>query len=218
MMYNSNKILFFTLLFCLSVSGVFAQNEWKLRSNNDGIKIYTSPVLNSKVKALKVECNFRATLSQLVNVLMDVKTCTEWVYHTKSITLLKQVSPSELYYYSEVSLPWPAENRDFVAHLTVTQDAQTHVVTVDGPAVPGMVPVKEGIVRILQSKGKWVISPVAKDEVKVEYTLQVDPAGAIPAWLVNLVSSEGPAQSFKALRQQLKKPAYKNTTLAYIKD
>ena len=213
-----NKILLFTALLCLSITGVFAQNEWKLKTDKEGIKIYTSPVLNSKVKALKVECNFQATLSQLVNVLMDVKTCTEWVYHTKSITLLKQVSPSELYYYSEVSLPWPAENRDFVAHLTVSQDAETHAVTVDGPAVPGMVPLKDGIVRIQQSKGKWVITPIGKDEVKVEYTLQVDPAGAIPAWLVNLVSSEGPMQSFKALRQQLKKPVYKNTALAYIKN
>jgi hypothetical protein len=212
-----NKILIFTALLCLNITGVFAQNEWKLKTDNEGIKIYTSPVLNSKVKALKVECNFQATLSQLVNVLMDVKTCTEWVYHTKSIILLKQVSPTELYYYSEVDLPWPAENRDFVAHLTVTQDPQTHVVTIDGPAVPGMVPLKDGIVRIQQSKGKWVITPTDKDEVKVEYTLQVDPAGAIPAWLVNLVSSEGPMQSFKALKQQLKKPVYKNT-LAYIKN
>lgn len=212
-----NKILLFTSLLCLSATVVFAQNEWKLKTDNEGIKVYTSPVLNSKVKALKVECNFQATLSQLVNVLMDVKTCTEWVYHTKSITLLKQVSPTDLYYYSEVSLPWPAENRDFVAHLTVTQDPQTHVVTIDGPAVPGMVPLKDGIVRIQQSKGKWVITPVDKEEVKVEYTLQVDPAGAIPSWLVNMVSSEGPMQSFKALKQQLKKPVYKNT-LAHIKN
>ncbi|MBD1394810.1 START domain-containing protein [Mucilaginibacter glaciei] len=204
------------LLLVFSIAG--AQTTWTLKNDHDGIKVYSSPVENSKVKALRVECNFQANLSQIVAVLLDVKTCTEWVYHTKSCTLLKQVSPSEVYYYSEVSLPWPVENRDFVAHLTVTQDPATKVVIVDGPAVPGMVSPKTGIVRIANSKGKWLITPVEKNEVKVEYTLNVDPAGNLPAWAVNLLSSEGPLQSFKALRSQLKKPEYRNANLSFIKN
>jgi hypothetical protein len=211
------KIPFFILFFFITCV-VFAQNQWKLKSETDGIKVYTSPVLDSKVKAIRVECNYQATLSQLVTVLLDVKGCTEWVYHTKSCVLLKQVSPSELYYYSEVSLPWPAQNRDFVAHLIVTQDEDSKIVTMDGPAVNGLVPVKDGIVRVAQSKGKWIITPIGKDEIHVEYTLQTDPGGNIPAWLVNLVSSEGPVQSFKSLKQQLKKPELKNATLAFIKN
>jgi len=210
------KILFFIPF--LFTTALFAQNQWTLKSETDGIKVYTSPVSDSKVKAIRVECNYQATLSQLVTVLLDVKGCTEWVYHTKSCVLLKQVSPSELYYYSEVSLPWPAQNRDFVAHLIVTQDADSKIVTMDGPAVNGLVPVKDGIVRVAKSKGKWTITPIGKDEIHVEYTLQTDPGGNIPAWLVNLVSSEGPVQSFKSLKQQLKKPELKNATLAFIRN
>jgi hypothetical protein len=212
------KILALLLLLSISTVNVFAQPNWTLKSDHDGIKVFTSPVPDSKVKALRVECNFQANLSQMVTVLLDVKTCTEWVYHTKSCTVLKQVSPAELYYYSEVSLPWPVKNRDFVAHLTASQNAVTKVVTVDGPAVAGMVPVKEGIVRIANSKGKWIITPLKDNEIKVEYTLSVDPAGSIPAWVVNLVSSEGPIQSFKALKLQLKKPEYKNASLPFIKN
>jgi hypothetical protein len=212
------KIRFSILILILTATTAFADNDWKLKSDKNGIKIYTSPVENSKVKALKVECTFQSTLSQMVSVLFDVKGCTEWVYHTKSISLLKQVAPNNLYYYSEISLPWPASNRDFVAHLTATQDDVTKVVTVNGPAVPGMVAEKDGVVRIKQSKGKWILTPIGKDEVKVEYTLTVDPAGSIPAWLVNLVSSEGPTQSFKALKEQLKKPEHKNARLSYIKN
>jgi hypothetical protein len=210
------KILTFLLLLGISTSKCFAQINWTLKDDRDGIKVFTSPVQNSKVKALRVECNFQANLSQIVSVLLDVKNCTEWVYHTVSCTLLKQVSPSELYYYSEVNLPWPAQNRDFVAHLTVSQNAATKVVTIDGPAVNGMMPTKEGVVRIFNSKGKWTITPLENRGIKVEYTLSVDPAGNIPAWMVNLVSSEAPIQSFKALRLQLKKSEYKNTSLSFI--
>src|SRR6202012_1875709 len=104
--------------------------------------------------------NLNATPSQVVALVMDVNTAPDWVYHVKSAKLVKQVSVSELYYYSEVSLPWPATNRDFVAHLTVSQDPATRIVTADGPAVPGFVPVKKGIVRVNESVGKWVIPPI----------------------------------------------------------
>ena len=212
------KYLSLLLFLFVTATATYAQTYWKLKANSDGIKVYSSEVAGSKFKALRVECNFQATLAQIVTVLLDVKTCTEWVYHTKSITLLKQPSPSEIYYYSEVSLPWPTSNRDFVAHLIVSQDEETKVVTVDGPAVNGLVPLKDGIVRVTNSKGKWVITPLGKDEIKVEYTLHVDPAGSLPAWLVNMVASEGPTQSFKKLKLQLKKPEYKNASLSFVKN
>lgn len=196
----------------------FAQTDWKLKNEKDGIKVYVGAVPDSKFKAIKVECELNTTLSQLVKVLLDIKTCPEWVDHTKLCTLVKQVSPSELYYYSEINIPWPAQNRDFVAHLTVRQNANTKVVTVDGPAVDGFVPEKDGVVRVHSSKGLWILTPLRKDVVKLVYTLQTDPGGAIPAWLVNLLVASGPMKSFQALKVQLKKPAYQHTQLDFIKD
>ncbi|MGN6396172.1 MAG: START domain-containing protein [Mucilaginibacter sp.] len=195
-----------------------AQTDWKLKNEKDGIKVYVGAVPDSKFKAIRVDCELNTTLSQLVKVLLDIKTCPEWVDHTKSCTLLKQVSPSELYYYSEINIPWPAQNRDFVAHLTVRQNPNTKVVTMDGPAVDGFVPEKEGIVRVHSSKGLWILTPVRKDVVRVVYTLQTDPGGDIPAWLVNLLAASGPMKSFQALKLQLKKPAYQHVQLDFIKD
>jgi hypothetical protein len=157
-------------------------------------------------------------LPQLTAVLMDIKAAPEWVYATKSCVLLKQVSPADVYYYSEVKLPWPVQNRDFVAHLTVSQNPDTKVVTIDGPVINGMVPPKDGIVRVDHSKGKWTLIPISKNEVKIEYILQTDPGGAIPAWIVNLFASEGPMQSFKKLKLQLQKPAYKNVSVPYVRN
>lgn len=197
-------------LFSLIVSSASAQTDWTLKTEKDGIRVYVAPVADSKVKAVKVKCDFEATPATLVAVLMDVKNCTEWVYHTKSCSLVKQNSPWDVVYYSEVSLPWPVENRDFVAHLVATQDPKTHVVVVDGPAVPGIISEKKGNVRITHSKGRWVITPLTSHSVSVEYTIQVDPAGNVPAWLVNMFAADGPIQSFKGLRMQLLKPEYQN--------
>ena len=210
--------LIFAGIILLQTTIVFAQTDWKLKNEKDGIKVYVGTVPDSKFKAIKVDCELNTSLSQLVKVLLDIRTCPEWVDHTKSCTLLKQVSSSELYYYSEIDIPWPAQNRDFVAHLTVHQNPVTKVVTVDGPAVPGFVQTKSGIVRVHSSKGSWIITPLKKDIVRVEYTLQVDPGGDIPAWLVNLLATQGPMKSFEGLIAQLKKPAYQNASLPFITD
>jgi hypothetical protein len=206
------------LFFLLKITGVSAQTNWELKNEKSGIKVYTSAVTDSKFKAIKVDCELKASLSQIFNLLLDIKNGPEWLYHTKSCTLIKQVSPDELYYYSEINIPWPVQNRDFVAHLKVRQNPDTKVVTVDGPAVPGFVPLKNGIVRVRSSKGLWVITPLTNGRIRVVYTLQLDPGGNLPAWLVNLFAAEGPLKSFEGLLLQLKKPAYQNAELGFIKD
>jgi hypothetical protein len=210
------RILLTSLVLLFSGTISFGQSDWKLSTEKNGIKVFTSNVPDSKIKAIKVECEVDATESQLVALLMDVNSSAQWIYHTKSSTLIKQVSASELYYYSEINLPWPAANRDFVAHLTVNQNPVTKVVTIEGPAVNGMVPVKKGVVRVTDSQGLWTISPCGYNRVKINYTLHTDPAGNLPAWVVNMFATEGPMQVFENLRVEVKKPVYRIASLSFI--
>lgn len=204
-----NIIFFFALILPAT-----AQSDWKFTTEKDGIKVYSKTVPESKVKALKVECIINASAAQLVALLLDVKAAERWVSHTKSCSLIRKVSDAELYYYSEVNLPWPLENRDFVAHVQVSQHPVTKVVTVNAPAIPGVISPKKGIVRVSQSKGLWYITPLDKERVKVSYSLQVDPGGIIPAWAVNSLAAQGPLESFQNMRKEL--PKYKNVSLPFI--
>jgi hypothetical protein len=208
---------FQVLLFLICCSGfVSAQSQWKLVAEEDGIHVYSKSVTTSKVKAVKVECRLEVSASQLVALLMDLPVATEWVSHTKSCSLVKRISPSELYYYSEVELPWPLENRDFVAHVQVTQDLATKVVTMDAPAVPGWIEEKKGTVRIKESTGHWTITPMGKNSVQVQYILQVDPGGIIPAWTVNMLAAQGPMESFQNMKRQIHSSRYKGVSLPFI--
>jgi hypothetical protein len=215
---NRQVFLFFTILLPGFYYQGFSQKNWELKSQKQDIAIFTRTFPDSRFKAVKVECTLAATLSQFVAVIMDVNTGDQWVYSTKSVALLKQVSPSELYYYSEVNVPWPASNRDFIAHLKVVQDPNTRVVTIYGPTVPDYIPVKKDIVRVTQSEGKWIITPLSKKLIKVEYTLRLDPGGNIPAWLINMFVTKGPFESFKNLKTHLQKPVYQNARLPFIVD
>jgi len=209
------KKLLIILFIAFKLVPALAQSDWQLKTKKEGIKIYTRDIPGSKVKALKVESQFDATPAQLTALIMDVNDATNWVYHVKSSSLIKRVSSSELYYYSEVSLPWPLADRDFVAHLTVSQNPETKAVTIDGPAVAGLVAEKAGIVRVSDSKGKWVITPIANGQVNVEYCIHVDPGGTLPAWLINMFATEGPIKIFKNIKVELLKPVYKNSEMAF---
>ncbi len=211
------KLFFLFAILCTQAIGQ-KEGDWKLKMDKEGIVVYSKSTAGSRFKAIKVECTFATTLSQLVKVLLDIKTTQEWLYSTKSCVLLKQVSPLELYYYSEVNIPWPLSNRDFVAHLKVVQDPHTKIVTMHGPAIEGYVPVKPTIVRVTHSESNWVITPIAKNLCRVEYILQVDPGGSIPVWLINLFAAKGPYETFKKLEIYLKKHAYNKGHSTFIVD
>jgi hypothetical protein len=208
----------YTLLLATLLVFPQPQQGWVLKNKTDNILIYTRDEPGSRFDAIRVTCELTATLSQFVSVIMDVNAGAEWVYSTKSSVLLKQVSPSELFYYSEVNLPWPITNRDFIAHLTVSQDPISHVVTIKGPTVNHYLPEKKNIVRVAHSEGLWVITPLPGHKVSVEYTLITDPGGSLPAWMVNLFATKGPLESFKKLAIQLRKPVYASAHLPFIQE
>ncbi len=204
------------VLLLLGTQLCWAQKDWTLKSNKSGLDIYTKTVTASGLKGIKVKGSLPATLSQMVALIMDVDASAEWVYATKSSKLLKKISDKELYYYSEVELPWPLSNRYFIAHLTVSQNEKTKVVTIIGPTIPDYLPTTEGVVRVSHSYGKWVLSSLNKNNTHIEYTLEVDPGGNIPVWLVNLFSTSGPTHSFKKMATRVQLPKYVNAKLNYI--
>jgi hypothetical protein len=212
------KSILFLCVLLPAFSFCAAQDGWELKSNKDNIKCYSKPIPNSKINAVRLETVFTATLSQFVAVLLDVESFDKWIYKSMSTRLLKRVSPSEMFYYSEVDFPWPTANRDYVSQMKISQDPASKVVYINAKNVPGWVPVKSGIVRIEQSVGEWTVTPIANNQIKIEYILKVNPGGELPGWLINSFSLGGPVETFKNLREWIKKPTYVSAHLPFIID
>lgn len=212
------KNILFTIVLSLSLLNGISQENWKPTGEKDGIKTYSQKRSDTKINAVKLEAVFPTTLSHLSAVITDVSAYDTWIFNSRSTRLLKQVSPSELYYYSEVIFPWPAVNRDFVSHVVINQNPVTKEVSIKAKNVSGWEPKKNKLVRIDYSEGSWQLIPLSNKEVQVIYTLQVDPGGDLPAWIINSFSSKGLVQTFKNLRMQLGKnvPAVKK--LPFIVD
>lgn len=95
----------FLILFCMvcvKIAAAQTDDSWTLKQDNDGIKIYTRKVPDSKIDALKVETVFEATASAVAAAVMDINGSKRWLYHTETAYIVKQISPSEIYYYTMI--------------------------------------------------------------------------------------------------------------------
>jgi len=192
--------IFFSFVFLSGIS-----QNWKLDKNKDGIKVYLAENPKSKFKSIKVECTLVGTYDRLIAILTDIDHLKDWVYNTKMSYLIKKLSPYDLYYYTETSIPWPMENRDAVVHLRILRDSLQRFMKVTSENENRFVPEKEGKVRVVRSLINWYVTMPTAKTISIVYTFEADPGGSLPAWLVNSFADKGPYESFKKLAELLKK-------------
>jgi hypothetical protein len=197
---------------------VKGQTQWTLKTDEDGIQLYTKSVPGSSYKSLKTVCTLQTSLTSVAAVLLDVQQTKEWVYGTSTSSMLKQESPSAVYFYAEMGMPWPVTNRDFIVKISILQDPVSKVITVLAENYPDYLPEKKALVRIRNSSGKWLIEPLPNGRVRVEYQLYVDPGGVVPASLVNMFLGKGPLESFKSLKKRVAMKQYANARLSFIEN
>jgi hypothetical protein len=201
-----------------AVSEVFGQQVWMLQKDESGVQVYTKSTQGSDFKTVKTVCTLQTTLTRMAAILLDVMRTPEWVYGTQSCKMLKQESPSSVFYYAEMGMPWPVKNRDFIIRISVVQDPLTKIVTVKAENKPDYIPEKKGNIRILISSGNWTITPLTKGQLRVQYELHVDPGGQLPASIVNMFMYDGPYETFKKLPSRVSMNEYENQRFSFIRD
>jgi len=212
------RSLFLSVLFFQLTAAHAQQPDWTLKKDEKGIRVYSRNSGNSKYNELRVEMTLQNNLSALAALVLDIGNYPNWSFNTKQTSVLKTVSPAELYFYSEIHSPWPASNRDLALHLTVTQDPATRLMTIHAEELPDYIPGKEGLVRVPVSDEIWTVTPAASGQIKVDYRIKLDPGANMPAWIINSFSVKGPYETFTHVREQLQNPKYRDAKLSFIKN
>ncbi|MCU0422100.1 MAG: START domain-containing protein [Bacteroidia bacterium] len=192
-----------TFLLYFVLTGFQHQQKWKLVKNSQGIQIYTSSSPEFPVKGIRAELELETDMRTLLQVIMEVEKYPEWVYACKETSIIKKGTNEVLFYYV-TDAPWPVSDRDQVSQFNLTHKADG-VVEIQSHTVDGIVKENEDRIRIKQSKAFWRFTPIGANKIKGEYQLFFNPAGLVPAWLINLFVTEGPYQTFIEMRKRLKK-------------
>jgi START domain len=205
-------ILFLAIL--LKPQVVSAQCD--LKTNKDGIKVYTCELKDSKYKAVKSTFELKSTLSEFVAAVLDIDRHVDWEYKTLNARLLKKISDHEVIFYTEAAAPVLTSNRDFVIHLTLHQDPQTKEVTIDLVSEPDYIPAKENIIRVPFSKARFKAKEISPSMLLIDYYIEIDLGGDVPPWMVNMVADKAPYETFKSLRGII--GTYKGKGTSFVKN
>ncbi len=208
--------MLFAYLFLVAGPLFSQKNDWELKSDKDGIKVYYKKT--TSVHEIKLVTSIQSSMSGMVQLFNEVENYPRWGYKVNSAKLLKKVSDQEMYYHSKFDFPWPLDDRDAVMHSKMWQDAATKTVYSSSVAMPNYIPAEKNFLRMTNSNTKWTIMPGTGGWLYVEYYIYSSPGGSIPDWLVNMAIDVGPRETIKNMRVMLKQPTYKNAKLAYIKE
>jgi len=190
------------------------QQDWELKKEENGIKVYTRYAENSKLKEVRAVTEVKSSLSAIVALLLDVKNYPNWIYACSEASTLKAVSDHEEYHYQVTSLPWPFDNRDMIWHFNIEQEGSTKIVNITNTSEPDYIPAKKGIVRVKRVQSSYKLTPLSGGKVEVEFEIFVDPGGSIPAWLINANIVAAPYKTTVAMNKQL--PNYQTASFPFI--
>lgn len=197
-----NRLFF---IFLLLISHPSFSQTWKLEKDKDNIRVYTADSKNNSFKLVRVEATLPGTYSKLIAILTNVNNFSDWIYHNKFCRLIKKITAYDFIYYSEIEMPWPVSNRDVLIHLQIKTDSLPRFMTVTGRAESTIIPNIPGKVRVPRYNANWKITTPSSNKIHISYTLELDPGGSLPAWVVNSFAEKGPFGTFSNLSKLLAK-------------
>ncbi len=200
------------LLFCTAVMG---QEDWNLKKDADGIKVYTRSVEGSNMKATKATVTLKCNLHTCVAVLKDIEHLDELFPDCNLAKRIEQ-SDTEQIHYLELEAPWPVADRDATFYLTYTFDSESKSVIVGSSPITGKYPEQKGKVRLTTGKGEWRFRQIAEDKTEVIYSAHIEPGGSIPMWLANSVVEENPFRMFHNFQDLIKLERYQGKSFSFI--
>jgi hypothetical protein len=181
---------------------IFAQS-WDFVKEKDGIKIYTRKVAGSSLKSFKGVTDIHVPIEKVFNLIGNVRNVDWWDKNLKEIKVLYYEKDKKSQYYLVYDSPWPVTDRDLCVDATIRTDPVTGIRTVHSVPLPNVVPENPDYVRIKDYWQNWTIEPAGKNLVHVVLEGYVDPAGAVPDWVYNMVITGTPLKIIGGIKQLL---------------
>ncbi|HNW70024.1 MAG TPA: START domain-containing protein [Bacteroidales bacterium] len=214
---NHRKFFILFLFSVLSSFNAFSQ-DWKLKKDSDGIKVYTRDVKGSSIQEFRGEVVAKSNLSTILYVIDNIADYPKWMYKCSYAERLKKINEASGYAYSVLDQSWPVTDRDACTFYYVTQDSNSLVVTINIKGVCNYIPEKPDRVRMPSIKGSWQLIPVSKGVTKIVYQIHSEAGGEVPAALVNMFVTNTPYYNLLNLKKIVESPLYPKKVMEHVKE
>lgn len=176
---------------------------WELQKNQDGISVYTKPVLVSEGNeqlAYKGVTVVKASIDRLLEVMKDVNNFDKWIHNCYEAKVLQTVNDNERIVYQKTHFPWPTQDRDSILKQTFVRESASlirlNMVNHDGAK-------NDDFIRIPYFNGYWSFKDLGNGKIEIVYEAVADSGGSIPSFIGDRFIVDVPFYSIKGLVEYL---------------
>ncbi len=191
--------LAFMLLLLVSIASASAA-ERKLIDTTDGITVEEQSEADRTLPILYGTTTMNAPPERIAAWIGAVHTYTEWQHNCEEARSLPQPDGGS-FTYNRIGSPWPVSDRDVVLR-SVRDDREDGSIRIEFRNTDASnAPTDTGAVRMPRLQGSYDLKPTEGGTLVV-YTLDSDPGGSLPGWLVRQASKDLPYFTLRNLRER----------------
>lgn len=185
------------LISCLALT----QENWELTKENDNIKVYFKKITDQKFD-VRIEANFASPKEKILNIIDDHRSYPNWVYRC-TLAEEKEIE-GKTYLRTITDTPWPFKDRDAISYTSINKEINKNTTLIHSISKPDVIPPYEDYVRVKYSEVNWIITSIEKNTTHIQYTLSLEIQQEAPDFIIKLISTNAPFESFKNLEAILK--------------
>jgi hypothetical protein len=152
--------------------------------------------------AREVKAVFRvnAPMSEVAGLIKNESRALQWNKNTK-VYDVEVVASDDWICYLEYDLPWPVSNQDCVLQYNQSYQGDELIIYFEGINHPRF-PLKHGIDRIPDVKGKWIIAEKERETI-IEYYITTTPSKTLPRWITDPIIRNNLMETMRAFKNIL---------------
>ncbi|MGD0277758.1 MAG: START domain-containing protein [Smithella sp.] len=201
-------VLLLLLLPYSTIAYAYAEGDWELTNNKNGIMTYKRIQPGSKLLQLRAITVIDARMENFGQVLRDLSAYPLWMDMCKQAELVDKIDENNMTLHLLMDFP-VVSNRDLIVKADTLYDLKKArgIITIN-MVKNSPVPVYKGALRMPEFNGSYVLEYITREKTGVIYTYNADPGGYLPSFAVNLVGKYMLYNTLKNLKDMVKKDKY----------
>lgn len=215
-------VLISGLIIILLIAHLFwnqsGSNQWDLAIDENGVKVWTIKTPGSNLIRIKATVKVKSSLSGMVKLLEDLESCVDAQCYDAKVLQPVDSLPGHYAAFVRFKYDIPGFNtRDYVLYQTHIQDQKSKQLVIDIIAAPDAIPRDECCVRISHLHNNWRITPLANNELDIEFRQDTD-FGGVPYFLANYALKQGTYEILLGMQGLMDMEKYRTAKIKDIRE
>jgi hypothetical protein len=194
----------YLLFFILAFDALSAQEEWTLKKEDNGIKVYVKDTKNSPLLSYKITTNVEAPIIRVYNQVLDFHENKKYLETIKELEVIEDKRDQHIVVYMVYDMPWPFDDRDLVNKMTINKGNQK--IIMNSTPANNMIKKRKNIVRLNEFYETWKLEQISDEKTSVFLQGHADPEMNFPSWIINKFVVREPYSLINGIKNEAESP------------